>query len=282
MGGGPKMRCTAYDLNTRLLQMNGLSGLASCSERRWYALRNFHMQYYEDSTILNDYLYYWRDSLEDYFQLIEQEMPSGLKLARSLAKKAAIFRRLLENVLYSQSKALVENHLNGTAYWARSQNQARLSAFYGSQAAYDAIPAWDAAPLSIDRDPPWQRLDHGYDESKQVLNLSVDDLQAAARFRGGRLLSEHWTGDLYAPLDWECGFEHRFEARPYTVLKAGHWCPECLSPPWNFDQQAGRNPFFAQVWYADHEPSEENIYPLSGMNDILDADTAWQQRKKRL
>jgi hypothetical protein len=277
MGGGPKMRCTAYDFTNRNLQMNGLSGLAACSERRWYALRNFHMQYYEDSEALNGYLHYWRDSMEDFFQAIQKDTPFGLKLAGRLARTLPFFRKQMEKAVYAKSKELVENHRNGTAYWVRTQNQARISAFYGSQAAYDAIPSWEAGEIIIDPTPPWKRLDHGYDESKPLLDL--DDLRGAAQFRGGRLLSEDWDGDFYTSLDWECAYEHRFSARPYTVLKAGHWCPDCFNPPWNFDQQARRNPFFAQVWYADHEYSEDCSYPLSIMEDILDADLAWQQRK---
>ena len=65
-------------------------------------------------------------------------------------------------------------------------------------------------------------------------------------------------------------FGHEFELKPYTVLKAGHWCPECLPPPWNSDEQAKRNPFFAQVWYPNHEKDENNYYPNECYKDILD------------
>ena len=68
-------------------------------------------------------------------------------------------------------------------------------------------------------------------------------------------------GDLYTPITWECHDGHRFHASPYTVLKAGHWCPECCMPePWQFDITAKYIPFFAQVWYDTHAKGENAIY----------------------
>ncbi len=42
MGGGPSMRCTAYEFTDRVCKLVGMSGVEACSERRWYALRNPH------------------------------------------------------------------------------------------------------------------------------------------------------------------------------------------------------------------------------------------------
>jgi hypothetical protein len=68
MGCGPSMRTLAYDYANRNFHLSGASGVEACTERKWFAMRNFHMQYYEDSHILSDYLHYWRDSMEDYWQ----------------------------------------------------------------------------------------------------------------------------------------------------------------------------------------------------------------------
>ncbi len=67
-------------------------------------------------------------------------------------------------------------------------------------------------------------------------------------------------GDLNTRLKWTCSQGHEFEASPYLVLKTGHWCSECLRPPWNFDEQAKTSPFMAQQWHADHDPNENNVY----------------------
>jgi hypothetical protein len=44
------------------------------------------------------------------------------------------------------------------------------------------------------------------------------------------------------------------------ILQGGHWCPECLPTPWNYDEIAKGNPFFAQVWHPLHGKDENNVY----------------------
>ena len=94
-------------------------------------------------------------------------------------------------------------------------------------------------------------------------------MRKAAEFRGGKCLSPAMTkGDLSTPLDWECQFGHRFKASPTLVLLGGHWCPECLPLPWNYDEIAKGNPFFAQVWYPFHDKKEHNVYDESIFADF--------------
>ena len=99
--------------------------------------------------------------------------------------------------------------------------------------------------------------------------LDIEDLKGAARFRGGECISKDWDGDMYANVQWKCAFDHEFKGKPYTILKAGHWCPECLAPPWNYDEIARKNPYFAQVWYPNHEKDEHNFYPEDCYKDIV-------------
>jgi hypothetical protein len=66
--------------------------------------------------------------------------------------------------------------------------------------------------------------------------------------------------DIYTPIKWKCHCGHEFEMSPNLVLKGGHWCPECLPMPWNYDEIAKHNPFFAQVWYSHHDKNENNVY----------------------
>ena len=48
--------------------------------------------------------------------------------------------------------------------------------------------------------------------------------------------------------------------RSNLVLRGGHWCPQELPWPWDYDNEAKRNPFFAQIWYVDHSPDDQNVY----------------------
>ncbi len=111
-------------------------------------------------------------------------------------------------------------------------------------------------------------LNHGYDESKSVEDLTIDDMKKAAKFRGGECISEQFDG-MDSQLQWTCAFGHEFSASPTLTLKAGHWCPECLAPPWDYDKIAKKNPFFAQVYYTNHDEDENNFYDEKCYEDIL-------------
>ncbi len=87
---------------------------------------------------------------------------------------------------------------------------------------------------------------------------------------GGKCLSESMRkGDLTTKLKWRCAFDHDFEASPTLILLAGHWCPECATPPWNYAEEEKRNPFFAQVWYPNHDLNECCFYDESCFKDIV-------------
>ena len=146
----------------------------------------------------------------------------------------------------------------------------RITAFFKNYITYETIPDWGVNMPQMDPEPVWHRLDHGYDESKTKLTLK--ELQGVAKFRGGECLSKRWNGDMYQSLQWKCTFGHVFTGKPYTILKAGHWCPNCVPPPWNYDEEARRNPFFARVWYPNHDKDENNFYRADCIQDISCAD----------
>jgi len=270
MGGGPKMRCVCYDLMNKSFQVNGLSGIESCAERKWFALRNFHMQYYEDSHILNRYLHYWRDSLDDYWEDLAETMPPEMQQMAAECRKNPELQKQMEQSTYEILRNMAENHRNGTAYWYKNRCDMRITAFFKDYKTYEAIPGWGINMPRMDPEPAWHRLDHGYDESKQ--KLALKDMQEAAAFRGGECLSKRWSGDIYKALQWKCARGHVFTGKAYTILKAGHWCPDCVPPPWNYDDEARRNPFFAQVWYPNHDKDENNFYSADCIQDISCAD----------
>jgi hypothetical protein len=234
-------------------------------ERKWFALRNFHMQYFDDSYILNEYIHNWNDSIDTYAKRVWENMPWYMKMVAKLNKYIPPLRILVEKMTYKQLKALAERP-DGTLGWINNKNDMRESAFYGSYEAFQKIPDWDVDMPQMHPEPEWHKLDHGYDETKAKLEIS--DLQGAAKFRGGQLLSTSWSGDMYEKLHWKCGFGHEFTARPNTVLKAGIWCPDCLPPPWNYDEIAKVDKFFAQVWYPNHSKDEHNFYPADCYKDI--------------
>ena len=268
MGGGPACRISFLDFLDMMFGMLGMR-YHKIFDRNWFALRNFHMQYYADSHILNEYIHHWGDSISDFKNSVLKSLPFYLKWVAALNKNNPFFRNMVESVTRKRMRKLVMS-TSGTLNWVMTNNSLRIAAFYGSREAFDAIPDWSAplpAGVMGKPEPECITLNHGYDESKS--HIDIEDLKQAAAWRGGKLISENWSGNMYENLIWECSFGHRFEAHPYTVLKAGHWCSECEAPPWNYDEIARQNPFFAQVWHESHSPDEDFFYPELCYDDIL-------------
>ena len=269
IGGGKINRRTGYDTFDGGFAIIGGSA-ESFLEPVWNCPRNFHGVWFSDSQVLEDYFHFRTQTVEDYWEIVAKAHPVyavAKFLPSGLIKKLAIERLLGDS--------------NAPMRWVKSHEAAKVAAAFGSTDNIDLCPvSWDEYPLlskgrladgEIDydalRDDDYARthgylLDHGYDETKPDSELDIDDMRSAASYRGGKCLSESMTkGDLYTKLLWECHDGHRFEASPYTVLKAGHWCPECCQPePWKFDILAKSIPFFAQVWYDSHARGENGIY----------------------
>ena len=245
ISGGPVCRTTFLEFLRRIYSLLGIR-LEKVMERKWFALKNFHMVFYEDAARLNNYLKHWEggQGMEEYVREVWKKFPWYLKTTAWFANSFPPFRTLTEAITRAQLKKLAHQK-HGTMHWIRSGDVGRISAFYGSEEAYGRIPGWDADLPSLDHGQPYRRLKHGYDEEKT--GWEIRDLQQAAGFRGGRLLTENWEGDPHDRLSWECCRGHTFQMTSHAVLKGGHWCTECISPPWNYEALAKKNPFAAQV-----------------------------------
>jgi len=245
ISGGPDCRITFLEFLDRIYSMLGIR-YRKVMERRWFALKNFHMQFFEDAGKLNEYLHHWEggQGMEEYFREVWTRLPWYLKATAWYARYLPPYRSFVEAMTRGQLKKLAGKE-DGTLGWIRKQDTGKIRAFYGSADAFHQIPGWDRDMPSLEHSTPYERLDHGYEEGKK--ELALGDLQQAAEFRGGRLKSEDWDGHPHTPLTWLCCQKHAFEMTPHAVLKGGHWCMECISPPWNYEALAEQNPFAAQV-----------------------------------
>ncbi len=245
ISSGPGCRIIFLELLQRIYGMLGIR-YQKVMKRPWFALKNFHMLFYEDSSRLNDFLQHWSgaQTMEDYFSEVWSSMPWYLKATAYYARHIPFYRWLVEAATRSQLKKLAY-HKDGTMGWIENKDTGRIDAFYGSMEAYQEIPGWDGPMPSFDHSQKHTRLDHGYDEAKEELTLEV--LQQAAEFRGGSLVSNKWDGTMHLQLSWLCCQKHSFKMTPHAILKGGHWCVECISPPWNYSVLAQRNPFAEQV-----------------------------------
>lgn len=234
IGGGPACRITAFDFYHRAYELLGLN-FVKVTRPNWFALKNFHGQWFLDSEDLELYLCFRSESLEDGFNRITLRLPLYFKYLKYLPAKWV-------------SKYLLRNALKGDTplKWIKEKDEDKISAFLGSLEIWKEIPDWNN----------WSKpdlsksfvLNHGYDEFKSDLEIGLEEVRDAAHYRGGKVVSTSMkSGDIYKPLTWECGFGHRFNASPYLILKAGHWCKSCLQFPIDYEEHAKVNPFLAQV-----------------------------------
>lgn len=236
IGGGETCRVGYVEYLDRIFGVLGIGTLAQLTERRWFALQNFHCQWYLDSDVLESYLHFRRDGFEEYVAQVAASAPWYLRMGLARIVPRALIRTLVMKRLARQPQ--------GPLHWIESGDEEKVDAFFGSREAWGRIPGWDEA---VPAPTPAMPLGHGFDDSLLDAQIGLSEAVAAANFRGGVFLSAHMSdGDLHTPLRWKCVNGHEFEATAYLVLRAGHWCRQCEPPPWNRGRAAG-NDFLAQV-----------------------------------
>lgn len=244
LSSGKSFRLTNYEFESLLLKTISCPPVEKVFEPNWFATKNFHGMWYLDSDKLEEILKF-REGIEckDYFKRLKK----GLPWYFSLAKLAPAWP------IKMFMKHIASTNPLGTLYWFKHNNIERITAHFGSHDQWEKIPSWENYKLENPSQTP-VILDHGYDEQKPISEIDIEDIRKAAQFRGGTLLSESMKkGDMFTPLHFSCQFGHKFTMTPNTMLKGGHWCPECLPKydehenQWNFDKIAEGNPFFAQL-----------------------------------
>ena len=278
IGSGEEYRLTNYDFERYLLSCINCPAPEKIFDVKWFATHNFHGQYYLDSDKLEEYLHFRANiPVKDYFAQMAKadSVPMGIKFAAK-TKIAKLFPRCVKLAMYAM--ACSKEH--GTQWWIKKSVNGtpeekqkvakRIAAYYGSIEAYNAIPDWKNTDLSHNSNE-YTLLNHGYDEQKPKELFTIEDMQAAAAFRGGKCLStEMVQGDWDTPLEWQDANGNTFTATPRLILLGGHWSPydmpfpyegEKQAPrPWDWDKVAKKNPFFAQLWAPLHDANEDNTY----------------------
>lgn len=232
IGSGKSYRLTNYEFEKLLLKALGCPPPHKSFRVDWFAIHNFHGQWWQDSDRLEELVPFRSgESCDDYFRRLAAMVPWYFKLA-PLAPAALVRMGM---------KWVAGRNDLGPLHWRKNNNERRIRIHFGSLDEWDAIPSWENQLPELEqypageprerRDPPVDHaFDHGYDESKSRSEWNLDDMRSKAAHEGGECLSESMTaGDLHTPLRWRCVCRHEFKASPAAVLLGGHWCPDCLT-----------------------------------------------------
>lgn len=85
---------------------------------------------------------------------------------------------------------------------------------------------WEATASSIKNNETWCPA-CAPDVVSAKLSLSLEEMQALAKSRGGECLSESYPRGRGGRLRWRCRDGHEWEASPMAVKHAKQWCPAC-------------------------------------------------------
>jgi len=239
MGDGPACRVVFKDYIERMMNIFGLGDYRKIMPLNWFALRNFHCCWYEDSWVLNERLGHWHHSLEDHYNQAEAATPRYLKLGGKIAPSfivKAFIRRMVDPLK-----------------WIEGDETEKIKAFFGSREAWQNIPDWENSVYAQQREST-NSFSSGKEKESEPESYTIRDMQELALSRGGQCLSADFV-DIKTKLKWKCAFGHEWEATP-RLLKAGHWCPECAPPPWDYDTQAKVDPALAAIYYNNHDRNE--------------------------
>lgn len=262
IGSGDAYRITNYQFEDLLLSAIGMGHDATkrVFKPNWFIDRNFHGQWYLDSDVLEEALHFRHNVPVDlYFKQMAKQVEWFYQL--SIVTQVPGISQITREAL----GMIAKDKRFGTRTWIKNNDTERMTAFWGDTKTYGmehwkSLPDnWAETDIHIPSKTDYQVLDHGYDESKPFDELTVEDLQKAAEFRGGKLISTEIV-DMYTPVTWEDAEGNQFDMSPNLVLRGGHWSPAELPMPWRYNQIAKQNPFFAQVWYADHGPDETEVH----------------------
>ena len=255
LGGGEDSRASGYETTNYGFKL--LGGQAKdFFEPRFNITRNFHCGFFVDGEELNNLLHYRKDNLKDYWKKIGKKY-WYFSLAK-ICPKRLIKKMSIESV-FKDSDA--------PAYWYKHRDYARIIAFFGSVEKYEKLPQkWDEFHL-VDYTKEktlstYKPIDYGFDINKKDKDITYDDLVNVAKRHGGKLLSSSFkTGDVYTKVEWENSDGERFVARPYTVLRGGHWYNHTYKEYiWDFDRLAKKDALYAIYWYDSHEKDEDHCY----------------------
>ncbi len=300
IGGGLGMRTTGYETLDAGFKLMGC-GVQDVFLPSWIAKRNFHCMWFSDSYKLQEIVPFQNTKFDEFFACLHRKY-WYFKLAKPFlafvklfvvypllknknspaywkgkdTKRYEVFcgretsERSEEKALREKSLSQVKDEWQGVSLFCKRKGED--GKYVGYEFCKQLFCGKETAlGKEVRKEQCCElQLDHGFDDAKDDSEIGIEDAKSAAVFRGGRLLSlEMKKGDMTGKLRWQCHKGHVFEASPCLIMRGGHWCPECTdAPPWTFGELAKDVPFYAQLYYDDHDASESEVYEWRALSEI--------------
>lgn len=180
---------------------------------------------------LPNYLHFRSDSIQYLFDCYLKMLGSAREFCRILCKLPGV-QKLMGGIMRRKFDKLARTE-HGTIRFIEEKLEDHIDAYWGSRKRWEALPE----KLSdMEHFTDWDTvvpIDHGYDETKPESELTLEDMQKAAAFRGGKLLSTSMEkGDWRTKLEFECAFGHCFQPVPV-------WCWRAVTGVTNASGKAG-------------------------------------------
>lgn len=243
IGGGEKCRLVQHEAMESMFGALGMKKYKDATNLNWYATRNFHGYFSADSHELNDMFDYQHTGAKEFFISTAKKLPFYFKFAGMLPYF------MIKNLIM---KPVCFNDVQGPMYWVKKEADEYVEAFWGSYDKVSKLPkTWYDVELpncgKKDSDAVLT-VELGYDTKKDLKTFTTTDLQKAAEFRGGKLLSTSYSGNPMELLEWQCSCGDAFKGSVKALLRGGHWCPSC-DTTWDKQENLAKNSkFYAQVF----------------------------------
>lgn len=182
IGGGASCRASAYEMYRAVYGAIGLKDLDLVLSPKKQATRNFHGQYYLDSDKLEQYLHFRKDSLQYFYACYLQTLGALAKVSKALCRLPG-GQRLMDGILRRRFDKLARIE-HGTIRFTEENVQDHIDAYWGGRSRWEALPDRLSDMKHFARWDQVVPIDHGYDESKPEGELTLEDVQGAAKFRG--------------------------------------------------------------------------------------------------
>ena len=226
-------------------------------ETNYDSLRNSHGIWLDDSDLLDNLFHYKSITYSEFWESVKRKnriFGLGKIVPKKLIKKMAIDKLL--------------NEENSPQYWVKSGDEARIIAFFGSKETYENIEKdWNKFGL-VCKNTNYEDLktnprpfNYYFDINKDDKDITIEDLRNVAEAHGGKLLSTEYDGDIYKKLKWETQDNEIFEAKPFSILRCGHWFNISYKEyAWDFDKLSKKDKIFSQIWLDSHSEDENYYY----------------------